>query len=228
VFNEVLLLNQTNAHEASGNFDNVRANLISVLPRLQRYARNLTASSADADDLLQATSERVLSRWKQFQAGSDFDRWAFTIMHSIRSNQLRAESVRFGHGQQDAAETLVAPESDSPERNKTHQQVLDTIDRLPDGQRQVMLLVYVEGFSYSATAEMLDVPIGTVMSRIGRARTKLAADLNADSPRPALSRQVAAADKPEVHSGGVVHSTQAAKSVSSGRAGGSFRTAFKR
>lgn len=222
-------MNRTNAHEASDHFDHVRANLISVLPRLQRYARNLTPSTADADDLLQATSERVLSRWNQFKAGSDFDRWAFTIMHSIRSNQLRAESVRYGHGQQDAAETLVAPESDSPERNKTHQQVLDTIDRLPDGQRQVMLLVYVEGFSYSAAADMLDVPIGTVMSRIGRARTKLAADLNAASPKPALSRRVAATDEPDVHSDRVARSTQAAKSVSSSRqAGGSFRTVLKR
>ena len=79
-------------------FDNVKSNLLTVLPRLHRYARNLTFNSADAEDLLQATSERVLSRWKQFRPGTDFDRWAFTVMHSIRNNQLRSEAVRLGHG----------------------------------------------------------------------------------------------------------------------------------
>lgn len=168
-------------------FENTKRDLLAVLPRLQRYARNLSGNAADADDLLQATSERVLSRWKQFRPGSDFDRWAFTIMHSIRMNHLRAESVRFGHGHESAEESLRAPESQSPEWNKMQQQVFDKVEALPTGQRQVMLLVYQEGFSYRATAEILSIPIGTVMSRIGRARIKLAADLQA-SDRGLTSR----------------------------------------
>ncbi len=211
-------------------FDTIKAELLAVLPRLHRYARNLSGNSADAEDLLQATSERVLSRWKQFQSGSDFDRWAFTIMHSIRNNNLRSDAVRLGQGHDDAAETLIAPESQSPERNKIHEQVFDSIERLPNGQRQVMLLVYVEGFSYNAAAEILEVPIGTVMSRIGRARIKLAAELNAADNKltsHALSGNLSKANsESKATAGKLAHSD---KSVSSGQqAGGSLHTVFKR
>lgn len=147
-----------------------------VLPRLLRYAHNLCGNRADAEDLLQSTSERVLSRWQQFRPGTEFDRWAFTVMHSIRNNSLRSEAVRLGAGHQDASQVLVAPENLSPERNKLLQQVLDSVGQLPEAQRQVMLLVYVEGYSYAEAANILDVPGGTIMSRIGRARRKLASE----------------------------------------------------
>jgi len=159
-------------------FEQVKAELLRVLPRLLRYARNLCGNLADAEDLLQSTSERVLSRWQQFKPDTEFDRWAFTVMHSIRNNALRSEAVRLGQGHENAADTLLAPESESPEGNKFFDQVLDRIGKLPDGQRQVMLLVYIEGYSYAAAAGILEIPVGTVMSRIGRARVKLANELN--------------------------------------------------
>lgn len=158
--------------------ESVKSDLQAVLPRLYRYARNLTGNISDAEDLLQATCERALSRWQQFRPGSEFDRWAFTIMRSVHNNLLRSEAVRAGQGRVDAEPSLTAPESQSPEGNKIRQQVLDRVQALPDNQRQVMMLVYLEGFSYSAAAEILEIPIGTVMSRIGRARIRLAAELN--------------------------------------------------
>ncbi len=164
-------------------FKSVREELLAVLPRLYRYARRLSGSASDADDLLQATCERVLARWQQFRPGTEFDRWAFTIMLSIYKNLRRSEAVRLGNGHEDATETLTTPEIQSPERNKIHQQVLDKVQALPDKQRQVMMLVYVEGFSYNAAAEIMDIPVGTVMSRIGRARITLAAELNSTNEK---------------------------------------------
>ncbi|OED44185.1 hypothetical protein AB833_02175 [Chromatiales bacterium (ex Bugula neritina AB1)] len=163
-------------------FDDIKKRLLQVLPRLLRYARNLSSSSSDAEDLLQSTSERVLSRWHQFRPGTDFDRWAFTIMRSIRNNTLRSESVRLGSGHEDASERLVAPDNQSPEWNKTYHQLLDSIEKLPENQRQVILLVYVEGYSYGAAADILGIPQGTVMSRIGRGRMNLASELNTNDP----------------------------------------------
>ena len=168
-------------------FECIKAELLTALPRLHRFAHNLTGNPADAEDLLQSTSERVLSRWHQFQAGTEFDRWAFTIMRSIRYNHSRSEAVRFGQGHEDAAVELVAPENQSPERNKIRQEVFNTIGRLNEGQRDVMILVYVEGFSYEAAANILDIPVGTVMSRIGRARVKMAAELSTANERTTVT-----------------------------------------
>jgi len=232
------LLTEMNSAQQT-RFDNVKSELLAVLPRLLKYARNLSVNSAEAEDLLQATSERVLSRWQQFRPGSDFDRWAFTIMHSIRNNNLRSDAVRLGHGHEDAAETLAAPESQSPERNKIHQQVFNSLEKLPDGQRQVMLLVYIEGFSYKAAAEILDIPVGTLMSRIGRARVKLAADLNPDYEN--LTPAGRNANASNTGNATVTGNTKVTgdrasttlshsdKSISSGRqAGSSLHTVFKR
>ena len=209
-------------------YDHVKAELLSVLPRLHRYARNISVGRIEAEDLLQATSERVLSRWQQFRPGTDFDRWAFTIMLSIRNNQLRSEAVRMGHGHEDAAETLIAPESQSPERNKINQQVFASIEELPAAQQQVILLVYVEGFSYSAAAEILDIPVGTVMSRIGRARVRLAAELNA-SGSSAVAPAGTTPGTRLVNPRGAATLSESGKPVSSARpAESSLHTVYKR
>ena len=157
--------------------EQVKRDLVALLPRLNRYARNLTRSRTDADDLLQATCTRVLDRWTQFQPGSNFDRWAFTVMSSISRNHLRADNVRFGSGQVDAAEELQA--NDSPDRNKFRDEVFTQLENLPDAQRQVLTLVYIEGYTYQETADILDVPVGTIMSRIARGRARLSKELDA-------------------------------------------------
>lgn len=145
--------------------------LVDMLPRLNRYARNLTRSEADADDLLQAACMRILDRWVQFRPGSDFDRWAFTVMSSINRNHLRAEGVRRGKGLVDAGEELAS--SDTPESNTFREEVFALLGYLPDNQRQVISLVYMEGYTYQETADILDVPVGTIMSRIARGRARL-------------------------------------------------------
>lgn len=162
--------------------EQVKFDLVALLPRLNRYARNLTRSNADADDLLQATCTRILDRWAQFKPGTDFDRWAFTVMSSISRNHLRADRTRQGRGVIDADQELVS--ADTPDGNKFRLEVFTLLGALPDAQRQVLTLVYIEGYTYQEAADILDVPVGTVMSRIARGRARLSSELsatNADS-----------------------------------------------
>lgn len=158
--------------------EQIKRELVALLPRLQRYARSLTNSAHDADELLQSTCERALHKWQQFKPGSNFDRWAFTIMSSVRSNYLRGNARREGAGLVDPETVLFASESESPEQGKYLDQIIDRVLDLPVAQKQTVLLVYVEGFTYQEAADILSVPIGTIMSRIGRARAALSRDLS--------------------------------------------------
>lgn len=162
-----------------------KSDLVDLLPRLNRYARNLTRTESDADDLLQAACTRILDRWAQFKPGSDFDRWAFTVMSSINRNQWRSEGVRKGTGQVDAGETLTAP--DSPEGNKIREEVFSVLESLPENQRQVMTLVYIEGYTYQESADILDVPVGTIMSRIARGRARLSKTMTESRQHPKIA-----------------------------------------
>lgn len=164
-----------------GNLEFVRSELIELLPRLQRYARNLSSSRPDADELVQMTCLRVLEKHEQFRPGTNFDRWAFTIMSSIRSNFLRKQNQTENLDDSD----ITLHVNDNSETNTYYHQVLAQLQKLPMAQRQVMLLVYYEGFSYQETADMLEIPSGTVMSRIARARAKLAECLQ-DTNRPEI------------------------------------------
>lgn len=157
-----------------GSLDHIKSELTGLLPRLQRYARNLSFSDVDADELVQSTCLRVLEKHHQFQPGTNFDRWAFTVMSSVRNNHLR--SLRPQESLSDNEDTL--PDTANTETTTYHSQVLGMVQNLGMAHKQVMLLVYVEGFSYQETADILNVPIGTVMSRIARARTKLAKHLS--------------------------------------------------
>ncbi len=161
--------------------EDIKAELVALLPRLQRYARSLTHSRHEADDLLQATCVRALDKWRQFKPGSNFDRWVFTIMSSVRSNYLRSSARRQGSGELDAEAVLIADESGSPEQNKYFEQIIGGVLDLPVAQKQTLLLVYVEGFTYQEAADILSIPVGTVMSRIGRARASLSSSFSAGS-----------------------------------------------
>jgi len=98
-------------------------------------------------------------------------------MSSISRNHLRADIVRQGSGQVDAAEELQS--IDSPEGNKFRDEVFTLLSSLPEAQRQVLTLVYIEGYTYQETAEMLNLPVGTIMSRIARGRARLSKELDA-------------------------------------------------
>ena len=157
------------------------------LARLWRYALSLTGARDQAEDLVQATALRALERAHQFAPGTRLDHWLFSILRSIWFNELRSRAVRRGEGFVDASEALVFDGAASVETNIQVRQVLKAVGKLPEAQRETLFLVYVEGYSYKEAAETLDVPIGTVMSRLSAARIALASmsDKSADRPRPA-------------------------------------------
>jgi RNA polymerase sigma-70 factor (ECF subfamily) len=148
-----------------------RATLITQqIPRLRRYARALTGDRSAADDLVQDTLERALSRFHLWREGSDLRAWLFTIMHNVYVNQIRAR-VRQQHEALDepAAEAVRYHEPDWAELRDMD----DALARLPDDQRAVVLLVGLEQFTYEEAARVLDIPLGTVMSRLSRGRERL-------------------------------------------------------
>lgn len=154
----------------------VRRELTGLRERLWRFCLARTGGNrADADDLFQATALRALEKCQQFEPGTRFDNWAYTIAVSIWRNELRSRSVRTGSGLVDAGEAnLTAPEN-TGEMNIFASEVLNRIMALPQAQRGVVQLVYMDGYSYREAAEILSIPIGTVMSRLATARKTLKA-----------------------------------------------------
>lgn len=157
--------------------DTFNEQLVASLPRLRRFARGLAGTTSQADDLVQAACERALNRQSQFQAGTKFDSWMFRIIQTIWIDQLRSRAVRKEEAEIEG-ETLG---TDEPVRRVEArialEEVRHAIARLPEEQRVALMLVTVDGFSYKEAAEIAKVPIGTVMSRLARARVALAAEL---------------------------------------------------
>jgi RNA polymerase sigma-70 factor (ECF subfamily) len=149
------------------------------LKRLWRFGLVLSGNRDTAEDLVQATCVRAIERSHQFMPGTRLDRWLFSILHSIWINELRARRVRQGGGLVDAESALIFDGARSIETNILAGQVLRSVQDLPEAQRETVFLVYVEGLTYREAAELLKVPIGTVMSRLAAARSRLA-DLGAE------------------------------------------------
>ncbi len=153
--------------------------LVAVLPRLRRFARGLARSVNEADDLVQAACERALAREHQFQEGTRFDSWMFRIVQTIWIDQLRAREVRKEDGE--AADERLG--TNEPVRRVEARlalaEVRRAVDRLPPDQRMTLMLVTVEGLSYKEAAEAAGVPVGTIMSRLARARIALQHQLDA-------------------------------------------------
>ena len=147
--------------------------LVAVLPRLRRFARGLTGKAAEADDLVQAACERALARAHQFEEGTRFDSWMFRIVQTIWIDQLRAREVRKEDG--DVAEERLG--SDAPVRRIEARlalaEIRQAVELLPADQRTVLMLVTVEGLTYKEAAVVAGVPVGTIMSRLARARVAL-------------------------------------------------------
>ena len=160
-----------------------------VIPALRRYARTFVRGAADADDLVQDTLERAISRWHQRRSDGDTRTWLFTILHNLAVNHLRRAARR---GREvpldDAGESDVAVPS-TQEDALRRDDILGAVGQLPDDQRSVLLLVSIEDVSYAEAARILDIPIGTVMSRLARARARLLKLLEEPaSDRPHLRR----------------------------------------
>jgi RNA polymerase sigma factor (sigma-70 family) len=150
-----------------------------LIPALRRYARAQVRDGAMADDLVQDCLERVITRWYQRKAGGDARAWIFAILHNLTLNRLRQTRRRGPHAElEDVDEAQIARPA-TQEEGLHFQQVLRALHALPEEQRSVMLLVAVEDLSYADAARVLDIPVGTVMSRLHRARERLACLMDA-------------------------------------------------
>ncbi len=160
--------------------EGVRAQMVALLPRLRRFARGLAGAPDRADDLVQAACERAITRIAQWTPGTRLDSWMFRIIQTIWLDEKRAERVRGGDGNLDpeAAEAhLITDGAHAMEAQLTYAQVRRAMAKLPEEQRAVMMLVCVEGQTYKEAADILSIPIGTVMSRLARARIALTREL---------------------------------------------------
>lgn len=154
--------------------DSFNEDLTDLLPRMWRYAFVLSRNPDRANDLVQAACERALSRRHQFQPGTRLDAWVFTILQSIWKNDIRRETIRRGQGFVDAEDAGLVDKSESAEGRIFLSEVLNVVEQLPEAQKSAVYLVYVEGFSYDEAAAALEIPAGTLTSRLVRARVKIA------------------------------------------------------
>lgn len=150
--------------------------LLAAIPRLRRYARVLTGDSTRADDLVQDTLARAWEKRRLWQAGTDLRAWLFTIMHNINVNQLavaRREGVTISLDSEGAHAAWQLPVRANQVDRVELLELVAQMGRLPTDQREVLLLAAVEEMHYDEIAATLDVPMGTVMSRLSRARARL-------------------------------------------------------
>lgn len=154
--------------------DELQLQLPQLLPRLWRFALRLARDKADAEDLLQRCCLRALERRWQWRPGSEMLSWLFKIMHTIWLNEIRARQRRRESSlswDDESAEVIPQLLASDPSDAALCRQVIQAVDALPEAQRLVIMLIAIEGLSYKEAAEILSVPVGTVMSRLFRART---------------------------------------------------------
>ena len=143
--------------------------LIACIPRLRRYARALVGDSASADDLVQDTVERGWTKLDSWQGGTNMRAWLFSIMHNIYIDQVRRPSL----STESLSEETPMSTSDTLSSKLEVRDMEAALGQLPNEQREVLLLVALEGMSYDEVSQALNIPKGTVMSRLSRAREKL-------------------------------------------------------
>jgi len=148
-----------------------------LIPALRRYARSLVRNRATADDLVQDCLERAVSRWHQRRDGS-VRAWLFAILHNVAADQFRQSASRGRHVPIEEAGEGELGGAAAQEHRLIYQDVVRKLARLPEEQRAVLLLVAVEDLSYAEAAKVLSIPVGTVMSRLSRARERLQQELD--------------------------------------------------
>jgi RNA polymerase sigma-70 factor (ECF subfamily) len=157
----------------------IRHQMVVLLPRLRAFARALARTGEAADDLVQATCEKALRSFHLWTPGTRLDSWMFRIMQNewIDTKRRTRPQVEID---EPAIQPLLAGEDGrrTAEARLTLDQVRTRIERLPEEQRTVLTLICLEDMSYRDAAEILEIPIGTVMSRLGRARSALAKALD--------------------------------------------------
>ncbi|MCU0957431.1 MAG: RNA polymerase sigma factor [Hydrogenophaga sp.] len=163
-----------------------REELVQLLPRLRRFAYGLTGQRDDADDLVQAACERALERSDQWEPGTRLDSWMYRIIQNLWFDRLRSRKVRGDPVDMEDIE----PQADehahrAPELRSDLARVSDALQQLRPEHRELLMLVCVEELSYKEAAELLQIPMGTVMSRLARARLALHELLAAGASTPA-------------------------------------------
>lgn len=164
--------------------------MVALQPRLRRFAYGLAGSMDEADELVQMAYERAITHIAQWQPGTRLDSWMFRILHTIRINRYHAARVRGGMATPVDPDTL---HDDRTQRQLDSSLTLKSVNQgiasLPEDQKAALLLVAVEGLSYKEASETLGIPMGTLTSRIARARTSLKEWLEGDAAAPASARE---------------------------------------
>ena len=163
--------------------DDVQKEMVALLPRMRRFALAMTRSEADADDLVQATCERAIANLEKWEPGTRLDSWMYRIAQNLQRNVIRQSKRWQSH--LSVVEATASSHSDGEAAVMSQMALKDVvaqIDRLPEDQRVILLLVVAEGRRYRDVAEILDLPIGTVTSRLSRARDTLRQCLEGVAP----------------------------------------------
>ena len=164
-----------------GTRENVHEQLVALLPRLRRFARNLVRNQDDADDVVQMALERAIKNWAQWRSDARLDGWLFKIVRNAWIDEVRSRIRR--------NKVFVAEEagenigSDVMEQATEAESVQWAMARLPEDQRMAVSLVLVEGLPYKEAAGVLEIPIGTLTSRLARGRAALQTLLEAEGKR---------------------------------------------
>ena len=161
----------------------VQDQLVAFLPNLRRFAISLCRSRVMADDLVQMACERALANEHRFEEGTRFDAWMFRILRNLWIDEVRKRKTAGPQEDiEDRGDLVGASGEREVEARLTLKSVAEAIDELSEEQREVLLIVCVEELSYKEAAEVLGVPIGTVMSRLARARRNLAEAAGISAP----------------------------------------------
>ncbi|MBD3654179.1 MAG: RNA polymerase sigma factor [Kangiella sp.] len=151
----------------------MRQKLEPIIPMIRRFAYSLTGNQHDADDLLQSTLERLLT--KDLPRDVDLTKWAFRVCRNLWIDEYRSQKVRQEATQKPELQQLDIVDGDKVMTNQlTVQQVQRALQQLPEDQKSILTLIAVEDLSYQEVADLLNIPVGTVMSRLSRARKAMA------------------------------------------------------
>jgi len=159
----------------------LQEDIVDLIPRLRRFAFGLTGNSTDADDVVQIALERSLTRLHQYKPGTRLDSWMFRIVQNCWFNECRRnQRTETGMDMTDLERLPNAPVADHSQRHDQLRDITHAMSHLNDDQRSLVMTVLVEGHSYKDAADLFEIPIGTVMSRLTRARKTLMAILSDD------------------------------------------------